>query len=276
MDTPDVVAAGAVVSQPGPRVLLVHRPKYDDWSFPKGKLDPGEHMLGAAVREVEEETGLTVRLGPPLSDQHYQTGDSRSRHKVVHYWVARPVGDPDLSTYATNSEIDALAWVPVEEACEQLTYPHDRDTLAEYLAVRRRSTPLIVLRHGEAHGRSLTAAGREQAESLVPMLAAYGVQRILSSSRRRCWSTLSPFSEAHDVDLEVTDVLREGASRKQVPLVVEDLMRSRVPTVLCADATVTGVVMRALGLPARPLDTAEMLVAHHRRAEVVAIELHRP
>ena len=87
MELRDVRAAGAVVTRKGGDVLLVHRPKYDDWSFPKGKLDPGEHATAAAVREVAEETGLDVRLGPALLAQRYRM--SNGRIKAVHYWVGR-------------------------------------------------------------------------------------------------------------------------------------------------------------------------------------------
>ena len=88
----DVIAAGAVVTRKGGDVILVHRPKYDDWSFPKGKLDPGEHITSAAVREVAEETGLDIRLGPPLSTQRYWVENGERRIKRVYYWVGRVVG----------------------------------------------------------------------------------------------------------------------------------------------------------------------------------------
>src|SRR6478672_7623769 len=114
----DVRAAGAVVLRKG-RVLLVHRPAYDDWSFPKGKLDPGETSTAAAVREVGEETGLRVRLGVPLSRQSYPNG---TRTKVVDYWVGRTVGDHDVSGYQVNSEIDEVAWVPLDRADQRLSY----------------------------------------------------------------------------------------------------------------------------------------------------------
>src|SRR5690349_10708665 len=143
----EMLAAGAVVSRKGPEVLLVHRPKYDDWSFPKGKLDPGEHATTAAVREVAEETGLDVRLGPPLPDQHYQVA---AGPKVVHYWAGRVEGGDDVSTYRPNAEIDEVAWVPLDKAAARLTYPHDRDTLEHFLEVRKKTTPLVVLRHGKA------------------------------------------------------------------------------------------------------------------------------
>ncbi len=116
MDEPEILAAGAVVSRKGPQVLLIHRPKYDDWSFPKGKLDPGEHAVTAAVREVAEETGVDVRLGPPLSDQRYLVGNGTVRPKRVHYWAGRVVGDDDVSTYRPNDEIDDVGWFDLDKA----------------------------------------------------------------------------------------------------------------------------------------------------------------
>ncbi len=147
---PDILAAGVVVFRPGREVLLVHRPKYDDWSFPKGKLDRGEHPVAAAVREVAEETGVHVRLGPPLPSQRYPVA---RRMKTVHYWTGRVVGDDDVSGYRPNDEIDGVAWVPFDEAMVRLTYEHDRTTLAAALKVRRKTRAVVVLRHGQARSR---------------------------------------------------------------------------------------------------------------------------
>src|SRR5437868_5505689 len=109
----EVRAAGAVVLRNN-QVLLVHRPAYDDWSFPKGKLDPGESAPVAAVREVAEETGVRIRLGVPLRTQSYPNGGGRT--KVVDYWVGRVVGDHDVSGYLVNDEIDEVCWVGVDKA----------------------------------------------------------------------------------------------------------------------------------------------------------------
>ncbi|MCD6638596.1 MAG: NUDIX hydrolase, partial [Nocardioides sp.] len=151
MPLPDVRAAGAVVTRKGGDVLLVHRPKYDDWSFPKGKADAGEHELTAAVREVAEETGLTVRLGPSLPMQRYGVGNGRM--KSVHYWVARVVGSADVSGWEPNHEVDQVAWVPWDKAQTLLSYRRDRDTLAHARSLRGKTWPVVVLRHGEAVSR---------------------------------------------------------------------------------------------------------------------------
>jgi 8-oxo-(d)GTP phosphatase len=282
---PQILAAGAVVSRKGPQVLLVHRPKYDDWSFPKGKLDPDEHSTAAAVREVAEETGLDIRLGPPLSPQSYEVGNGTPSTKVVSYWAGRVVGDDDVSTYAPNVEIDAVRWVPLDKARDLLTYDYDRATLDEFEAVRKRTSPLVVLRHAKAlprkawddddRERPLSELGEEQSEHLVPVLGAYGVQRVVSSSSRRCWTTLAPYAEAADLDLEVSDGLcEEDATPTSVAAHVHRLLDGREPAVLCTHRPVLPWVFEALGLERRKLEPAGMLVVHHRRGLVVATEEH--
>ena len=121
-----VRAAGGVVwrrSDDGQlRVLVVHRPRYDDWSIPKGKCDEGESDADCALREVNEETGLTVRLGAELPPTHYR--DSKGRPKSVRYWAMEPVaGD---GQFTPNSEIDEIRWLPVDQAVKLLSYDHDR------------------------------------------------------------------------------------------------------------------------------------------------------
>ena len=279
----DVLAAGAVVFRPGRRVLLVHRPKYDDWSFPKGKLDPGEHQTAAAVREVAEETGLQIRLGPPLTSQRYPV--TGGRHKQVFYWVGRVMGDDDVSGYRPNPEIDQVAWVPYGEALDRLTYPHDRDTLREAYRLRARTHPLVVLRHGVARSREswhsddrlrpLVQAGRDQARRLVPVLAAYGVSRIVSSSSTRCVDTLRPYADATGWKIESEDGLtEEQATTASVRALVDELVHHDEGAVLCTHRPVLPTVFDALGLDDPGLDKGEMLVVHLRSGAVVATERH--
>ena len=126
-DAEVVRAAGGVIlrnaDEGPPLVVLVHRPAYDDWSFPKGKLLPGEGHKEAALREVLEETGLECRLGPPVGSQTYH--DRRGREKTVRYWVMEPL----RGQFVPNPEVDQLRWIPVPEARELLSYPHDRAIL---------------------------------------------------------------------------------------------------------------------------------------------------
>jgi 8-oxo-(d)GTP phosphatase len=284
-DVPPIAAAGVVVSRKG-EVLLVHRPKYDDWSFPKGKVDPGEHVTTAAVREVAEETGLDIRLGPPLSTQRYTVRNGQERTKLVSYWTGRVIGGDDVATYQPNAEIDAVEWVSIDKAPDWLTYDRDRETLAERALLGRRSEPLIVLRHGKARSRkSWTKDDRErplgkvgllQADEVVPILGAYGIRRILSSSSRRCWTTLSPFADVSDIDLEVTrDLSEEDATARSVARHVHRLLIKAEPTVLCTHRPVLPHVYEALGVPDPKLRPGAMLVVHHRNGHVLATEQHQ-
>jgi 8-oxo-(d)GTP phosphatase len=285
-DGAEMLAAGAVVSRKGPEVLLVHRPKYDDWSFPKGKLDPGEHQTTAAVREVAEETGLDIRLGPPLTPQRYVVGNGRRVDKRVYYWAGRVVSGDDVSTYQPNEEIDEVAWVGMDKAAKRLTYRRDRETLEEFQRFRRKSHPLIILRHGKAvprkswskddRERPLQEVGELQAEDVVPVLAAYGVRRVLSSSSRRCWTTVGPYADVAGVDLEVTrDLSEEDSGSRVVSRHVHRLLAKGEPAVVCTHRPVLGHVYDALGVRDPGLAPGEMLVVHHRNGQVIALEQHQ-
>lgn len=105
------------------RVLLVHRPRYSDWSLPKGKLEPGEPALTGALREVREETGLRCEVGPELAEVRYV--DRKGREKRVRYWAMEPV----KGRFRPNHEVDKVRWTCVEEAASTLTYPHDADVV---------------------------------------------------------------------------------------------------------------------------------------------------
>ena len=147
-------AAGAVVwrrGAAGTDIVLVHRPRYDDWSIPKGKTMPGEHVLLTAVREVAEEAGVRVALGRRLPTTHYVT---EGRPKRVDYWAARPVS-PDAFT--PNEEVDSLAWLPVADAA-----------LAE-LRPRPHGARRVSRRAGRHHpGDPAQARRRDQQEGLAP------------------------------------------------------------------------------------------------------------
>jgi len=124
----EVKASGGVVWRRGERgleVALVHRPRYDDWSFPKGKLDAGEGWEEAALREVEEEVGLRCRLGHELPPTSYR--DNKGRSKVVRYWMMEPLG----GEFVPSDEVDEIRWLPASEAAKLLSYEHDRELLRE-------------------------------------------------------------------------------------------------------------------------------------------------
>ena len=279
----EVVSAGAVVLGPGATVLLVHRPKYDDWSFPKGKLDRGEHPTAAAVREVEEETGLRVRLGVPLTSQRYPI---KAGTKLVHYWVGRAVGDRDVSGYEPNAEIDEVAWFPIDKARHRLTYEFDVDTLDEALAHGQKTRTLVMLRHSQARSRKawrgddrqrpLLAAGRHQADRLVPVLAAYDVRRLVTSRSTRCVQTLEPYAAATGRTLRPEDQLsEEDASAKAVRALLTSLTErlherpaSAGGLVVCTHRPVLPWVFDALDLEDPELATGELVVLHLRKGRI--------
>ncbi|HEY7045455.1 MAG TPA: NUDIX hydrolase, partial [Nocardioidaceae bacterium] len=276
-----VRAAGAVVLRRG-HVLLVHRPRYDDWSFPKGKLDRRELTPVAAVREVGEETGVRVRLGVPLGSQSYPNGRGT---KIVDYWVGRVVGDADVSGYLVNAEIDEVAWVPVDKAEKRLTYSRDGSTLREALATGKKTRAVVVLRHGKSRSRKawrkddwkrpLLVAGAAQARALVPVLAAYGVTRIVTSSSARCADTVVPYAESTGWPVVRTDALsEEDATDTSVLGIVDELLHSDEDAVLCTHRPVLPTVYDSIGVPAEHHATGEMVVVHHRKGHVRAVERH--
>ena len=126
----EVKAAGGVVwrrGEDGLEVALVHRPRYDDWSFPKGKLDSGESWEDGALREVEEEIGLRCRLGDELSPTAYR--DNKGRAKVVRYWLMEP--EDGGAPFTPNEEVDEMRWVDPAAAAALLSYPHDAELVRE-------------------------------------------------------------------------------------------------------------------------------------------------
>ncbi|WP_158604498.1 NUDIX hydrolase [Nocardioides mangrovicus] len=278
-----VVAAGTVVLRDG-GVLLLHRPKYDDWSFPKGKQEPDEHVVTTAVRETLEETGLAVRLGRPLPTQTYVQRDGRS--KLVHYWRAEVVGDPGVSGYEPNDEVDQVAWVPIEEAAARLTYSRDVAVLGDAVKHPKPTTPLVLLRHTKALGRKswddddrlrpLTEQGRAQALALVPVLAAYGITRVVSSTSTRCEQTVSPFAAEQGLSLTATPVLAEEhePNPQDACALLDELLADPEPTVVCTHRPLLPGLLDHLGIDVPTLSPGDLVVAHHRRQRLRAAELH--
>jgi 8-oxo-(d)GTP phosphatase len=217
---PKIPAAGAVLWRPGqqgPEVALVHRPRYDDWSFPKGKCLPGEHVLITAVREVTEETGIEVILGKRLRTVRYL---SDGRPKQVDYWAARPAelaaggqdetgGPREPPPFVPNEEVDQLAWLPLTLAGDRLSYDRDTEVLSEFAAAPAATTPVILVRHASARNkkawhnaghpddltRPLTPLGHAQARYLAQILSCFGPARVISSTAERCLATIEPFAK---------------------------------------------------------------------------------
>ncbi|KUI18749.1 NUDIX hydrolase [Mycobacterium sp. GA-1285] len=214
-----ILAAGAVLwrsnGEPdAPEVALIHRPRYDDWSLPKGKVNPGETEPVTAVREVWEETGYTAHLGRRLSSVSYPV---EGGVKKVRYWAARMV----RGEFQPNDEVDELKWLPVRAAIKQLDYPHDRKVLRRFAKYPADTKTVLIVRHatagsksrfkGDDRKRPLDKNGRTQAESLVGILLAFGADHLFAADRVRCVSTLEPLAEELGVTIQRDGLLTEEA-----------------------------------------------------------------
>ncbi|KUH85267.1 MULTISPECIES: NUDIX hydrolase [unclassified Mycobacterium] len=214
-----ILAAGAVLWRPNgnpdaPEIALIHRPRYDDWSLPKGKVDPGETEPVTAIREVCEETGYIAQLGRRLASVSYSVEQGK---KKVRYWAARQVhGD-----FRPNDEVDELKWLPVPAAIKQLDYPHDRKVLRRFMKHPVDTKTVLIVRHatagsksrfkGDDRKRPLDKNGRAQAESLVGVLLAFGADHLYAADRVRCVSTLEPLADELGATIHSDDLLTEEA-----------------------------------------------------------------
>lgn len=266
-DAVDIQAAGAVVfdpaSEPGStdrQFLAVHRPHREDWSLPKGKVDPGEITPCTAVRECDEETGYRIALGARLPTVRYSTQGSV---KEVDYWVGEVREDEG---FAPDEEVDEIRWVDVQEAAGFLTYSDDFE-LVRLAASAPTTTPLIILRHGKAMRRSdftgdddadrpLSGRGRGEAKKLIEVLDAYGIVKVHSSPFRRCISTVGKYAKSISVDVTPETHVSEAGHAQDPARASEravQLLHQPEPSVLCTHRPVLPTVLSAitteLGLP---------------------------
>ncbi|MFV0453048.1 MAG: NUDIX hydrolase [Propioniciclava sp.] len=288
--TRQIVAAGTVALQPregkAPRILLVHRPGYDDWTLPKGKLEPDEYTAGAAARETLEETGVRVQLRQPLSPISYPVGGGR---KTVHYWVASPT---EQARRKPDREVDKVVWLSPSAAMKRMTYADEKGVVEQALAAEA-TTPVLVVRHGKAmlrthwtardQARPLASRGRKQSKALLPLLRAYGVERLISSSSTRCVQTFKPYSKSTGIDVEGWTVLSEEIGEENTKGVTTFMRRvvgetaERGGTAVCGHRPILPTMLEALDVVPRPLQTSAVVVAHvDPVGTTVAMEFHRP
>lgn len=303
-----VLAAGAVCwrrRSGSVEVLLITRPR-GDVSLPKGKAEPDESLPQTAVREVREETGYAVHLGLPLGSVQYVLPTGRD--KTVVYWAAEVTRDElQRGVFTPSEEVSAAEWVPLAKAARRLTYERDGDVLQRFaeLAVTGdiATFALIALRHAKAQfdspsgadaDRRLTPRGHQQARAVVPALAAWGPTRIVSSTARRCRSTVAPFAKAAGIEVKTAPALSQDGweashhDPRGIRAVVDRRLAKGRTTVLCSHAPVLPEILEqiaeATGSPnggrmtrAGILATAEFTVVHVARQaphRILAIETH--
>jgi 8-oxo-(d)GTP phosphatase len=287
-----VLAGGAVVTREdlrrGTEVVIIHRKRYDDWTLPKGKVEAGEPVPVCAIREVQEETGVTIRLSVPLDSITYEAGNAGL--KKVDYWGGIVL---DSVRRAPDAEVDVVSWLPVRAALSRLTYSHDHFLVQQYLD-QPPTTPLIILRHAKAmdrkdwsrkdSARPINSRGRRQSKLLIPLLEAYGVTNIVSSTSTRCVGTVLPYAHEHELALETYSLLTEEEGEddpksvgKLIRKIRDATLESGEPTAVCIHRPVLPHILDSLDIPPTTLVTGEFLVAHLvADGTVHALERHRP
>ena len=305
-----IYAAGGVVWRAVDgkiKVLLIHRTKYRDITLPKGKVEPGEMLAETAVREIREETGIAVRLGPPVGVSRYRLPSKKQ--KIVHYWATEATDLAiRMSSFVPNKEIAAVEWVGLKKARSRLSYPVDIEILDEFVRLVDENAidtfPLIALRHakavsredwdGEDAARPLSSRGKKQANAIVGPLLAFGVRRIASSDAERCLRTVAPLAGAISKHAERLPALGQDAWERgdaDVRSVVGARVRARKPVVLCSHGPVLPDLLNEMALAtgtlrgsylgsASALETGAFSVVHLSRlnpgAGIVSIETHLP
>lgn len=252
---PELVAAGALMwrrpaldgesgTAGGIEVAVVHRPRYDDWSWPKGKPHGREPLPVTAVREATEETGYAAVLGCRLGSTHYPVA---AGEKVAHYWAARAVS----GHFVPSEEVDQLRWLSPADAAELLSYPHDRILLADLATAVATTATVLLVRHAKAGRREawpgddqlrpLTAAGRRQAAALRELLPLFGAARVYSAPPVRCRQTV----DALAADLGVPVITEPLLSEQDYPAAPEAALQRLCsiaagpgPAVVCSQGRV--------------------------------------
>lgn len=241
-----VRAAGGVVFRKTPkgklRILVAHRPRYDDWTLPKGKAEPKEPPEQTALREVLEETGNKCRIVAPLGTTRYRV---QGGVKEVAWFAMRPL--PSSRPFKKNAEVDAIAWLSRSKAMAQLSYDQDRELIAATDLKRLSQTgTLYLLRHatagerskwqGHDENRSLTKKGWRQAEAIAADLADAGIERIVSSPYERCVQSVKPLSKLVGAPIETTPLLAEEPDLDATYALVDGLIGSNA--VICSHGDV--------------------------------------
>jgi 8-oxo-dGTP pyrophosphatase MutT (NUDIX family)/phosphohistidine phosphatase SixA len=285
---PAIRAAGAVVwrrvetpnGEAGVEVAVIHRPRYDDWSLPKGKLSGTESDLEGAVREVLEETGFHVRVGRPLGETRYDKADASGvRLKIVRWWAMQA----EAGAFSPTREVDDLRWLSLADAAEQLTRPTDVEVLERFARGTVPTRAVLLVRHGSAGSRSawsgddrerpLDSCGVAQADELVRLLSRFEVGSVISADFRRCVDTVAPLAEAFGLPVVVEPLLSEvgypGREEEAVAL-LRRLGDADHDAVACSQGDVIpDLLERVATADGYPLDTP----MHYRKGSTWALSI---
>ncbi|WP_164479192.1 NUDIX hydrolase [Nakamurella antarctica] len=255
-NTPTEYAAGAVLWRPstkhGARVALVHRPRYKDWSLPKGKAELGETPPMTAYREVLEETGFESELGRQLTTVRYAVPSGQKR--VVYFAARAGVGE-----FTPNKEVDKLEWLSVDKAQARVTHGTDRSLLETFAAASLSVSTVLFVRHaragvresweGDDDSRPLDAKGTRQAQALRAQLIPFAPVQLHSASVERCVATLSPLAAALGLPISQEKVFTEAAYRRNPSAArrrITELAKAGVTVAVCSQGGVIPGVVKSL------------------------------
>jgi 8-oxo-dGTP diphosphatase len=255
-------AAGCVVAKVDdaghPRYLLIHRPRYDDWTLPKGKLDKGESFLEGALRETWEETGVTPRNPRLVGTIAYHTQNENP--KVVRWWLT----DAGKGKFKPNKEVDRIKWSKLEKARKRLTYRNDREVLdrANDIYHHRSAGMIYLVRHASAGSRTngsaddwsrgLDKRGKEQRKLIRRLLQAHPLTRIGSSEYTRCVQTVQPLADRLGIPVEFEPALVEGSHPHRLVSLIHSLQEESA--VLCTHGDVIEDLIGHLFAAGVPMD----------------------
>ncbi len=285
-----IYAAGAVlwrfVGEKEVEIALIHRPRYDDWSLPKGKLDPNESMISCAHREVMEETGYSATFGAELGHATYVLDGSK---KLVKYWSAQAIGGPTGSP--NPQEVDELLWLSPDDARAKLTLIDDRSIVDFFLEFGTGTTPLVLLRHakavkaqdwdGDDGDRPLANIGQIQAKRLLSKYLPYSISEVHSSDAMRCIETVEPMVRALKMNPIFSTDLSEYRFAKDKDAAFDyviDLIRRGTSAIICSHNPILPILLkRLIGKKnfkelAIELKPGEAWVLHHRDGEIIAVD----
>lgn len=284
-----VRAAGAVIwrrnNSDELEIALIHRPRYDDWSFPKGKLEENEVEIAAAFREVMEETGFAVVFGPFIGELNYQTNGIS---KNVKYWSAKfisEVGTPQ------PEEVDQVSWFSISEAESKLSRPDDISILKTFMNFDLDSNALVLLRHAKALDRNewrgddgdrpLIQIGQLQAKRLLSTLQVFGIEEIHSSAAVRCYETVTPIARSLQLDLIFAEDLSEYVHSKNPDKpfkYINKLMKVNSNIIACSHNPILPEILNRLieksGIESSQikLEPGDAWVIHHVDNVIIAID----
>lgn len=289
-----IIAAGCVIWRRGNNkdieVAIVHRPRYDDWSFPKGKVDGIESLIACAKRESNEETGLDLKMGQYIGEVSYQSVDGL---KIVHYWLAE--AKDDSGDFFPNTEVDKLEWVEISKVHKKLTRDSDKAILKKAKKLEFETVPLILLRHakalareewqGDDEDRPLDILGQDQARRMLSIYQVYDLVEIHTSDAVRCYDTVIQMARSLNIEPVISTHLSEYTFKKNkekaknyVKELAQRVSNEKIPTLLCSHNPVLPAMLDKLISKSKVKDPDNRLkpgqawVLHLGKKRLVSIE----